>query len=87
MEQQPQTAPQAPGLDELISRRAAADDARLLQAGTDVVGEIARTDSKASALLAAFGIPLAVLVAAVPGHELPVPAAILVGVRAVGLVA
>ena len=87
MEQQLQTLPQAPGLDELISRRAAAADARLLQARTDVVAEISRTDSKASALLAAFGIPLAVLVAAVPGQDLPVPAAILVGLGAVGLVA
>ncbi|WP_415961980.1 Pycsar system effector family protein [Streptomyces sp. 021-4] len=83
MEQQ--TAPQAPGRDELISRRAT--DTKLKQARTDVVAEISRTDSKASALLAAFGIPLAVLVAAVPGQDLPLPAAILVGLGAVGLVA
>ncbi|MFD4178154.1 Pycsar system effector family protein [Streptomyces anulatus] len=82
--EQPQPAPQAPGPNELISRAA---DAKLQQARTDVVAEISRTDSKASALLAAFGIPLAVLVAAVPGRDLPIPAAILVGLGAVGLVA
>lgn len=85
--EQLQTPPQAPGLDELLSRRAAATDAKLLQARTDVVAEISRTDSKAAALLTAFGIPLAVLVAAVPGHDLPAPAGILVGLGAVGLVA
>ncbi|WP_431776504.1 Pycsar system effector family protein [Streptomyces cucumeris] len=87
MQQQPQTLPQAPGLDELLARRAATAGAHLQQARTDVTAEISRTDSKASALLTAFGIPLAVLVAAVPGHDLPTASAILVGIGALGLVA
>lgn len=87
MEQQPHNLPQALGLDELLSRRAAAADTRLQQARTDTLAEISRTDSKAAALLTAFGIPLAVLVAAVPGHDLPTGAAILVGLGALGLVA
>lgn len=82
-----QNPPQAPGLDELINRRTAAADARLLQARTDTVAEISRTDAKASALLTAFSIPLAVLVAAVPGHDLPTAAAVLVALGAASLVA
>ncbi|MGW2599532.1 Pycsar system effector family protein [Streptomyces klenkii] len=59
----------------------------LIRARTETSGEINRTDSKAAALLTAFGIPLAVLVAAVPGRHLPAGAATLVGLGAVGLVA
>ncbi|MEU2076618.1 Pycsar system effector family protein [Streptomyces sp. NPDC013489] len=62
-------------------------DAKLTQARADVTAEIGRTDAKASALLAAFSLPLAVLVAAVPGHDLNTGAAILTGLGAVGLVA
>lgn len=66
---------------------ATATDAQLSQARTDVITEIVRTDAKASALLTAFGIPLAVLVAAVPGRHISSTAAVLVGLGAVGIVA
>ncbi|MFJ3673651.1 Pycsar system effector family protein [Streptomyces sp. NPDC090106] len=59
----------------------------LTQARADVIAEIARTDTKAGALLAAFGLPLAVLVGTLPGRHLDPIAAILVGLGAVGLVA
>lgn len=62
-------------------------DARLEADTAAVHAEIARADTKSSALLAAFGLPLAVLVAAAPGAALPWPAAVLVGAGAVGLVA
>ncbi|MFF3547615.1 Pycsar system effector family protein [Streptomyces platensis] len=62
------------------------DGQRLDAALTQVLAEIARTDTKASTLLAAFALPLAVLVAAVPGHSLPRAAAALTGLGAVGLV-
>ncbi|MFD9819082.1 Pycsar system effector family protein [Streptomyces violascens] len=65
---------------------ATATDEQLNQARTDVIAEIARTDNKASALLAAFGIPLAVLVA-MPGRQISTAAAVLVDLGAVGLVA
>ncbi|MFJ4745417.1 Pycsar system effector family protein [Streptomyces sp. NPDC088775] len=64
-----------------------APEAKIQKALTDVTAEIGRTDGKASALLAAFSIPLAVLVAVVPGHDLPAFAAVLVGLGAAGLVA
>ncbi|MFI0062490.1 hypothetical protein [Streptomyces virginiae] len=54
--------------------------ARLLQARTDVIAEMGRTDAKASALLTVLGIPLAVLIAAVPGRDLPVAATVLAGI-------
>ncbi|MER7111220.1 Pycsar system effector family protein [Streptomyces sp. NPDC000229] len=63
-----------------------ADD-RLAQAHAEVMAEIARTDSKASALLTALGIPLAVLVAVLPGHELPVVGTVLAGIAVAGMVA
>ncbi|MFE3996528.1 Pycsar system effector family protein [Streptomyces goshikiensis] len=61
--------------------------ARLLQARTDVLAEMGRTDAKSGALLTVLGIPLAVLIAAVPGHDLPVAATVLVGLGAAGLAA
>jgi hypothetical protein len=84
---QPQTPPSAPGLDELISRQTAATDTRLQRARTEVTTEIGRTDSKAAALLATFSLPLAVLVAAVPGRSLPALATALVCLGVGGLVA
>ncbi|MFJ4343200.1 Pycsar system effector family protein [Streptomyces sp. NPDC088915] len=83
---QPNPLPQGPALEELLARRAAAVDARLQQARTETVGEITRTDSKAAALLAAFGLPLAVLVAALPGRDLSAGTAVLIGLGALGLV-
>ncbi|MDO0939262.1 DUF5706 domain-containing protein [Streptomyces sp. DG2A-72] len=62
-------------------------DEGLNQARTDVISEIVRTDTKAAALLTAFGLPLAVLVATLPGRHLNQAAAVLVGLGAVGLVA
>ncbi|MFD8992284.1 Pycsar system effector family protein [Streptomyces goshikiensis] len=61
--------------------------ARLLQARADVIAEMGRTDAKASGLLTVLGIPLAVLIAAVPGHDLPVAATVLVGLGVAGLAA
>ncbi|OII68329.1 hypothetical protein BJP39_00570 [Streptomyces sp. CC77] len=63
-----------------------ADDL-LAQAHAEVMAEIARTDSKASALLTALGIPLAVLVAVLPGHDLPAIGAALAGLAVAGMVA
>ncbi|MFE3603442.1 Pycsar system effector family protein [Streptomyces sp. NPDC059142] len=58
------------------------------RAATDGVrAEIARTDTKAGSLLAALGLPLAVLVPTVPGRNLPAVAMALVGAGAAGLVA
>lgn len=62
-------------------------DEKLKEARTDVITEFGRTDAKAAALVSAFGIPFAVLVAALPGRELNPVAAVLVGLGAVGLVA
>ncbi|AWZ06877.1 MULTISPECIES: Pycsar system effector family protein [unclassified Streptomyces] len=61
--------------------------ARLAQARTDVIAEMGRTDAKASALLTVLGIPLTVLIAAVPGRDLPTAATVLVGLGAAGLAA
>ncbi|MFJ6792008.1 hypothetical protein ACIQRD_31000 [Streptomyces angustmyceticus] len=47
-------------------------DARLDAATTTVLAEISRTDAKSGVLLTAFSLPLAALVAAVPGHPLAV---------------
>ncbi|MFI5867743.1 Pycsar system effector family protein [Streptomyces sp. NPDC051546] len=66
---------------------AAKTDERLSQARADVIAEIGRTDTKATALLTAFGIPLAVLVATVPGRQVSPAAAVFVGLGALGLVA
>ncbi|MFI5987298.1 Pycsar system effector family protein [Streptomyces sp. NPDC051555] len=60
---------------------------RLLQARADVIAEMGRTDAKASALLTVLGIPLAVLIAAVPGRNLPTTATVLVGIGAAALAA
>ncbi|MFE7429790.1 Pycsar system effector family protein [Streptomyces sp. NPDC057545] len=62
-------------------------DARLDTANTTVLAEISRTDAKSGVLLTSFSLPLAALVAAVPGHALPPTAAVLVGAGTVGLVA
>lgn len=77
MTQTPNTTPAA---------TAPVTDAMLTQARADVVTEIVRTDSKAAALLTAFGIPLAVLVATVPGRDISPAAGVLVGLGAIGLV-
>lgn len=60
--------------------------ARLDAATTNVLAEISRTDAKSGVLLTSFSLPLAALVAAVPGHALPPSAAVLVGTGTVGLV-
>lgn len=62
-------------------------DTRLEAANNTVLAEISRTDAKSGVLLTSFSLPLAALVAAVPGHALPPAAAALVGVGTVGLVA
>ncbi|MFE7113100.1 Pycsar system effector family protein [Streptomyces sp. NPDC057600] len=62
-------------------------DPRLDAATTTVLAEISRTDAKSGVLLTAFSLPLAALVAAVPGKPLPGLSAALVSVGAVGLVA
>ncbi|MCC2278905.1 DUF5706 domain-containing protein [Streptomyces sp. ET3-23] len=62
-------------------------DDQLASAHAEVMAEIARTDSKASALLTALGIPLAVLVAVLPGHELPLAGTVLAGIAVAGMVA
>lgn len=50
---------------------APAGDHRLGQARTEVLAEMARADAKAGALLTVLGLPLAILIAAVPGRSLP----------------
>ncbi|MDT9686395.1 DUF5706 domain-containing protein [Streptomyces sp. TRM76323] len=62
-------------------------DARLDAATTTVLAEISRTDAKAGVLLTSFSLPLAALVATVPGRDLPPLAAVCVGAGTVGLVA
>ncbi|MEU0023522.1 Pycsar system effector family protein [Streptomyces rochei] len=62
-------------------------DARLDAATGTVLAEISRTDAKSGVLLTSFSLPLAALVAAVPGKALPGTSAVLVGVGTVGLVA
>ena len=62
-------------------------DTRLDAATRTVLAEISRTDAKAGVLLTAFSLPLAALVAAVPGRALPALAAVLVGTGVVGLAA
>ncbi|MFC9223159.1 Pycsar system effector family protein [Streptomyces hygroscopicus] len=61
-------------------------DARLDAEMTTALAEISRTDGKAGVLLTSFSLPLAVLVAAVPGHALPPAAAVLVATGVIGLV-
>ncbi|MFF4392952.1 Pycsar system effector family protein [Streptomyces sp. NPDC001552] len=62
-------------------------ESRLNQARTEVLAEMARADAKASALLTVLGLPLTILIAAVPGRGLPVAALVLVGLGAFGLAA
>ncbi|MFI0901853.1 Pycsar system effector family protein [Streptomyces sp. NPDC020983] len=61
-------------------------DSRLDAAHTTVLAEISRTDAKSGVLLTSFSLPLAALVAAVPGHRLPPVVGVLVGASAVGLI-
>ncbi|MCP9205517.1 Pycsar system effector family protein [Streptomyces sp. NEAU-Y11] len=60
---------------------------QLAAAHTEVVAEIARADSKAGTLLAALGLPMAVLVVAVPGRHLDPVTSALTGLGAAGLIA
>ncbi|GAA0464205.1 Pycsar system effector family protein [Streptomyces sp. NPDC046215] len=60
-------------------------DARLAEADATARKEIERSEPKSGALLSAFSIPLAVLVATVPGRHLPPAVALLATVGAVGL--
>jgi hypothetical protein len=60
-------------------------DARLADAIGRVRDEIGRTDTKAGVLLTALGLPLAALVATVPGHQVSPTAAALLGIGALGL--
>ncbi|MET9957101.1 Pycsar system effector family protein [Streptomyces sp. NPDC006339] len=60
---------------------------RVTAALAAVLAEITRTDGKAGALLTALGLPLAVLVAVLPGGALSGPAAVLAALGAVGLLA
>lgn len=62
-------------------------DAQYAQARTDATTEIGRTDTKAGAMLTALGIPLAVLVAVLPGKDLSPAASVLVALSGIGLVA
>lgn len=67
--------------------QAAPTEARLAQARTEVIAEMGRTDAKASALLTVLSLPLAVLIATVPGHNLPVAATVAAGIGAAALAA
>ncbi|MFE1075160.1 Pycsar system effector family protein [Streptomyces sp. NPDC058783] len=62
-------------------------DARLDAANATVLAEISRTDAKSGILLTSFSLPLAALIAVVPGRDLPPVVGLLVGVGAVGLIA
>ncbi|MEV3858461.1 Pycsar system effector family protein [Streptomyces sp. NPDC050095] len=66
---------------------AATDDERLALAHAEVMAEIGRTDTKATALLTALAIPLAVLVAAIPGHHLSTAGITLLSIAVAGLIA
>ncbi|WP_330335769.1 DUF5706 domain-containing protein (plasmid) [Streptomyces sp. NBC_00536] len=55
-------------------------------ATTTVLAEISRTDAKSAVLLTAFSLPLAVLVASIPGHPVTGLAAALIAAGAVGLI-
>ncbi|WP_331735290.1 DUF5706 domain-containing protein (plasmid) [Streptomyces goshikiensis] len=67
--------------------QAAPTEARLAQARTEVIAEMGRTDAKASALLTVLSLPLAVLIALVPGHDLPGAATVAAGIGAAALAA
>ncbi|AXU16799.1 Pycsar system effector family protein [Streptomyces clavuligerus] len=60
---------------------------RLAAAIRTVLAEVARTDGKAGTLLASFSLPLAVLLAAVPGRGLPAHSTVLIALGTAGLVA
>ncbi|MFP3990987.1 Pycsar system effector family protein [Streptomyces sp. E11-3] len=62
-------------------------DERLARAYAEVAAEIGRTDAKAGAMLTALGIPLAVLVAAIPGRDFSARVTVLAAISAAGLVA
>ncbi|MFJ2589729.1 Pycsar system effector family protein [Streptomyces sp. NPDC087538] len=62
-------------------------DTRFSAATATVHAEISRTDSKSGVLLSAFGLPLAALVAVIPGRALTGWPAALTGIGAVGLFA
>ncbi|MBX7471255.1 hypothetical protein K1Y80_34925 [Streptomyces sp. MAG02] len=62
-------------------------DTRLDAANATVLAEISRTDAKSGVLLTSFSLPLAALVAVVPGHDLPLVVGVLVGAGAIGLIA
>ncbi|MFH8520296.1 Pycsar system effector family protein [Streptomyces gelaticus] len=61
-------------------------DSRVQAATTTVLTEIARTDAKAGTLLSTVSLPLAALVAVLPGRDLPGPVATLVALGAAGLI-
>lgn len=62
-------------------------DTRLAEANAAVHKEVERSEPKAGAVLTAFSLPLAVLVATVPGRTLPPAVALLATVGAIGLAA
>lgn len=59
---------------------------QLAQAAVDAQTEITKADAKAGALLAAIGLPIAVLTAVLPGRDLPIAAAVIAAAGAAGLV-
>jgi hypothetical protein len=62
------------------------NDSRVQVATATVLTEIARTDAKAGTLLSTVSLPLAALVAVLPGRDLPGPVATLVALGAAGLI-
>ncbi|MEU4507578.1 Pycsar system effector family protein [Streptomyces sp. NPDC024089] len=62
------------------------DDARLSEAAAAVAAEIARSDTKAGHLLSSFSLPLTVLIATVPGRDLPPTSSVLIKAGAIGMV-
>ena len=62
------------------------NDSRVQVATATVLTEIARTDAKAGTLLSTVSLPLAALVAVLPGRDLPGPVATLVALCAAGLI-
>ncbi|MFF3006339.1 Pycsar system effector family protein [Kitasatospora sp. NPDC057940] len=59
----------------------------LTRAHGEVTTDMGRTEAKVAAILSAFGLPLAVLAAVVPGRHLSVAVAVLVGLAGTGLAA
>ncbi|MFI5945546.1 Pycsar system effector family protein [Streptomyces uncialis] len=62
-------------------------DIRLRTAISTVLAEVARADAKAGILLAAYTLPLTVILATVPGRSLPHLAGVLIALGTGGLVA